>query len=161
MVYSAQQLEGDLVREVEALYFDYATAIDENIMQWPDLFTDGAVYRATSRTIGRAGLPHVAIACEGKKAIRKLAMAIRESTAYLDGVMRHTATQVRITYRDEHLLKVLADFAVYESSESATRLFAVGRYQDVLISRGGGLRFQDKVCIYDGNLAISPILYPL
>ena len=37
------------IREVEALYYDYAAAIDEEVERWPDLFTDDARYRVTSR----------------------------------------------------------------------------------------------------------------
>lgn len=154
-------VEDNLLREVEALYFDYASMVDEEILLWPDLFAETATYRAMSRSMGKKNLPQLAIVCEGRREIVELAMAIRETTAYLDRVMRHTTTQIRISYRDDQVLKTMATFAIYETTESASRLFAVGQYQDTIVRIDGYLCFREKRCIYDGNLALNPIIYPL
>jgi len=47
-------VEDSLLREVEALYFDYAMMLDEEILLWPDLFTEATIYRAMSRSMKRS-----------------------------------------------------------------------------------------------------------
>ena len=59
------------IREVEALYYDYAAAIDEEVERWPDLFSGDARYRVMSRENFDRNLPLAPIYCEGRGMIRR------------------------------------------------------------------------------------------
>jgi len=89
--------DGSVIQRVEALYYDYAQAIDEEVERWPDLFTEDARYRVTSRENYDRKLPLAPIYCEGRGMILDRAMAVRQTTVYATRFMRHAITNVRIT----------------------------------------------------------------
>ena len=66
--------------------------------------------------------------------------------------------------RTEDGYRTQANFLVGESQvESESRLFAVGRYFDLVVrdEASGGFRFAEKMCVYDGNVILSSLIYPL
>ncbi len=152
----------EVLRDVEALYFAYADAIDHDIDTWPDLFTDDAIYKAIPRENYDRGFPLAAIGCEGRGMILDRAMAVRSTTVYAERYMRHAITNIRVIDGDAHLLEARANFAIYETLErSTTRLFAVGRYIDTIERRDDGLKFKQKLCVIDGNIVIGSLIYPV
>jgi 3-phenylpropionate/cinnamic acid dioxygenase small subunit len=158
----ATQPDERLLRRVEALYYDYATAIDEEIERWPALFTDDARYRAMSRENFDRNLPLAPIYCEGRGMIADRAMAVRETTVYAKRFMRHAITNVRVTDNGDGTLAARANFAIYETFEdTVSRLFAVGRYIDTIASAGNDLFFRDKLCVLDSNVVIGSLIYPV
>jgi salicylate 5-hydroxylase small subunit len=58
-----------------------------------------------------------------------------------------------------------ATFIIGESGpDTESRLFAIGRYIDVVErddAAPSGFRFAEKTCVYDGNLILSTLIYPL
>jgi 3-phenylpropionate/cinnamic acid dioxygenase small subunit len=150
------------VRDVEALYYDYAAAIDEEVERWPNLFTENARYRVTSRENHDRGLPLAPIYCEGRGMIVDRAMAVRETTVYAQRFMRHAITNVRVTSSGSGLLQARANFTIYETGEETiSRLFAVGRYIDTIARSGDQLLFRDKLCVLDSNVVIGSLIYPV
>lgn len=150
------------VRLVEALYYDYAAAIDEEVERWPDLFTHDARYRVTSRENYDRKLPLAPIYCEGRGMILDRAMAVRQTTVYATRFMRHAITNVRVTDGGDGLLHARANFTIYETFEdTVTRLFAVGRYIDTIERSGERLLFRDKLCVLDSNVVIGSLIYPV
>ena len=71
---------------------------------------------------------------------------------------------VRILEQSPAGYRTQANFLLGESQvESESRLFAIGRYFD-LVARdegSGSLRFAEKLCVYDGNVILSSLIYPL
>ncbi len=147
---------------VEALYYDYAAAIDEEVERWPQLFTGDARYRVMSRENYDRHLPLAPIYCEGRGMIQDRAMAVRETTVYATRFMRHAITNVRVTTNDDGTLAARANFTIYETFEDTiTRLFAVGRYIDTIVRDGDTLLFRDKLCVLDSNVVIGSLIYPV
>jgi 3-phenylpropionate/cinnamic acid dioxygenase small subunit len=151
-----------VIRQVEELYFDYAQTIDEEIERWPDLFTEDARYRVTSRENYDRKLPLAPIYCEGHGMIADRAMAVRETTVYAKRFMRHAITNVRISQNADGSVSARANFAIYETFEDTiSRLFAVGRYIDTIVRSGDTLLFRDKLCVLDSNIVIGSLIYPV
>ena len=151
-----------MIQRVEALYYDYAQAIDEEVERWPDLFTEDARYRVTSRENYDRNLPLAPIYCDGRGMILDRAMAVRQTTVYATRFMRHAITNVRITESPDGSIAARANFAIYETFEDTiTRLFAVGRYIDTIVPSGDILLFRDKLCILDSNVVIGSLIYPV
>ena len=150
------------VRRVEALYYDYAAAIDEEVERWPKLFTDDARYRVTTRENHDRNLPLAPIYCEGRGMIADRAMAVRETTVYATRFMRHAITNVRLSDPGDGTLHARANFTIYETFEDTiSRLFAVGRYIDTIVRAGDELLFRDKLCVLDSNVVIGSLIYPV
>ena len=151
-----------MIRQVEELYYDYAHTIDEEVERWPDLFTEDARYRVTSRENYDRNLPLAPIYCEGRGMILDRAMAVRETTVYAKRFMRHAITNVRIVENADGTIDARANFAIYETFESTiSRLFAVGRYIDTIARSAGNLLFRDKLCVLDSNVVIGSLIYPV
>lgn len=150
------------IRAVEALYYDYAEAIDEDVERWPQLFTADARYRVTTRENYDRNLPLAPIYCEGRGMIADRAMAVRQTTVYATRFMRHAVTNVRVSENADGSYAARANFAIFETfEESVSRLFAVGRYIDTIVADEGTLRFRDKLCVLDGNVVIGSLIYPV
>jgi 3-phenylpropionate/cinnamic acid dioxygenase small subunit len=150
------------IRLVEALYYDYAAAIDEEVERWPNLFTEDARYRVTSRENFDRDLPLAPIYCQGRGMIVDRAMAVRQTTVYAKRFMRHAITNVRVAGADGGALSARAVFAIYETGEDTiSRLFAVGRYIDTIVRSDNGLLFRDKLCVLDSNVVIGSLIYPV
>lgn len=152
----------DLLREIEGLYFDYADAIDQDVETWPDLFTENAVYKVIPRENYDRGLPLAAIYCAGRGMILDRAMPALSTTVHAIRYMRHAITNIRIVEETGDLVRASANFAVYETMETTiSRLFAVGRYLDVIDRSTGMLKFKEKLCVMDSNIVIGSLIYPI
>jgi salicylate 5-hydroxylase small subunit len=144
------------------LYLDYAAAIDEDeIERWPELFTEECSYQIKSRHNVRRGLPLAIMRCDSRGMLQDRVNAIRSTAFYVSRTVRHLIGLLDVQEVDGGF-GVQANFAVYESlPRQPSQLLCVGRYDDVVVEVGGQLRFRQKHCIYDGDLVIDSIVYPL
>jgi len=147
---------------VDRLYVDYVHAIDDgNLARWVELFTDDCSYRIISRENVRRGLPLATMRCDSRDMLRDRVAAIESSAFYVSRTVRHLVGLLDVQPADDHL-RVRANFAMFESlPRSATTLLCAGVYDDEVVSEGGVLRFRQKHCIYDGDLVVDSIVYPL
>ena len=148
---------------LEDLYFAYAAAVDDDLERWPEFFLRDAVYRVVARENYDRGFPVATILAEGHGMMRDRVTAIFQTMVYLPRTVRHAITNVRILGREGSRVRATANFAVYESYPAdASRLLVVGRYVDVVERYSdGALRFAERTCIYDGNLVLGSLIYPL
>jgi len=147
---------------VDQLYVEYMTTIDDgDLALWPDLFTADCSYRITSRENVRRGLPLATMRCDGREMLRDRVAAIQSTAFYVSRTVRHLVGLLDARPIEEGIA-VRANFAVYQSlPRSPTTLLFAGVYDDVVVSDGGRLRFRQKHCVYDGDLVVDSIVYPL
>lgn len=148
---------------IEDLLFAYAAAIDDELERWPGFFTPDAVYKVIARENHDRGFPIATILCEGNGMMHDRVTAIRQTMVYLPRTVRHAITNVRILASEGGRTRATANFAVYESyPNDASKLLVAGRYLDAIErARDGVLRFAEKTCVYDGNLVLGSLIYPL
>lgn len=147
---------------VERLYLDYITMIDDDgLERWPDLFTAECSYRIVSRENVRRDLPLAVMRCDSRDMLHDRVAAIRTSAFYVSRTVRHLIGLLDIAPEGDGIA-VRTNFAVFESlPRSATALVCAGSYDDLVVDVAGELRFRQKHCIYDGDLVIDSIVYPL
>ena len=152
----------DLQRDVEALYADYGEIIDEGRLDaWPDLFVEPCLYRIVSKENHDKGLPLSLMRCESIGMLRDRAFACQKLNVYGPRVWRHCITQVRIQPEGEHI-KSRANFAVFETlHDRPTQILTSGRFLDSLVRTPDGLRFREKICVYDSSLIPGSVVFPL
>jgi 3-phenylpropionate/cinnamic acid dioxygenase small subunit len=144
------------------LYDDYGHGCDDEIERWPGLFTDEAVYKIVSRENRERKLPLATMLCEGRGMLADRVTAIRRTSVYVPRQTRHFITNIGIVANEGERVRTQANFAVFESfDDSSSRVLAVGRYYDVVSTTGGALKFEEKLCVYDGNVVPGSIIYPL
>jgi 3-phenylpropionate/cinnamic acid dioxygenase small subunit len=155
--------------QLERLYSDYASAIDElRLEDWCELFTDECFYAIVPRDNFDRGLPLAIMRCESRAMLRDRVRAIRETMMYEPRYVRHQITNVRVTQRGQtpphnNVVDAQASYVVFEVlPDELPRILSVGRSID-RIERGadGALRFREKRVVYDSVLVPNSIIYPL
>jgi 3-phenylpropionate/cinnamic acid dioxygenase small subunit len=147
------------------LYADYVTALDDELERWPEQFTETGLYRVIARENFERGLLWPTMSCDGHGMMRDRVFAIRETSVYTPRQMRHLVSGIRVLDETPNGYRTQATFLVAESGpDTASRLFAAGRYFDVVERADDapcGFRFAEKTAVYDGNVILSSLIYPL
>ena len=146
------------------LYDAYGAALDDDLERWPEFFTEDALYRIVARENYERNMLWPTMSCEGRGMMLDRVMAIRETSMFAPRQMRHFVSGVRILSETPDGYRTQANFLVGESQvEAESRVFAIGRYMDLVVrdDANGGLRFAEKLCVYDGNVILSSLIFPL
>jgi 3-phenylpropionate/cinnamic acid dioxygenase small subunit len=153
----------DLRLELEELYAAYVAFLDEDrFEEWPEFFTDDAIYRIVPRENFERGLPIATLHCESKGYLQDRVVAIRQTMVYAPRYMRRLVSNIRILGWQDGELEVRANYAAFETlRDDLTRVFSVGRCHDKLVDVGGSLKFKEKLVIFDSELILSSLIYPL
>jgi 3-phenylpropionate/cinnamic acid dioxygenase small subunit len=148
--------------EVEDLYAEYADTIDSgNLERWPELFVEPCLYRIVSKENYDKGLPLSLMRCESLGMLKDRAFASQKLNVYGPRTWRHQITQIR-AQADGEEIAARANFAVFETlHDQHTRILCTGRFLDQLVRTAAGLRFREKICIYDSALIPGSIVLPL
>ncbi len=151
-----------LHREVEDLYAEYGEIIDDGRLDaWPDLFVEPCLYRIVSRENYDKGLPLSLMRCESIGMLKDRAFACQKLNVYGPRSWRHCITQVRARAEGERIA-ARANFVVFETRHDRhTEVLTAGRFLDTMVRTPDGLRFREKVCVYDANLIPGSIVFPL
>jgi anthranilate 1,2-dioxygenase small subunit len=154
----------ELKLELLELYDAYGAALDDELERWPEFFTETALYRIVARENFERNMLWPTMSCEGRGMMLDRVMAIRETSMFAPRQMRHFVSGVRILGETPDGYRTQANFLVGESQvEAESRHFAIGRYMDLVVrdETNGGFRFAEKLCVYDGNVILSSLIYPL
>ena len=153
----------DLRLEIEELYAEYVACLDEErFEEWPEFFTDDAIYRIMPRENFERGLPVATLHCESKGYLQDRVVAIRQTSVYARRYMRRLVSGLRILGWRGDWLEVRANYAAFETlRDELTRVFSVGRCHDKLADVGGRLKFREKLVIFDSELIPNSLIYPL
>jgi 3-phenylpropionate/cinnamic acid dioxygenase small subunit len=148
---------------VETLYADYAGCLnEERFEEWPDFFTESCVYKIVPRENFERGLPLATWLCESKGYLKDRVVAIRKTSVYAPRAIRRIVSGVRLRGWSGDTLEVRADYAAFETLlDDLTRVFNVGAFHDLIVAEDGGLKFRQRICIFDSVLVPNSLIYPL
>ncbi|MFM1816563.1 MAG: hypothetical protein RLZ98_3258 [Pseudomonadota bacterium] len=148
---------------VEDLYARYAHCLDDDeLEEWPEFFTEKAVYRVATRENFSAGLPLSVLYCDGRAMMADRISAMRTANIYEPQVYCHLLSAVRLTGRDGDGWKARANFAVVRTMvEGDMMVFAAGRSFDRIVEEGGRLRFAERTLVLDSRSIDTLLVIPL
>lgn len=148
--------------DLEDLYAEYAEIIDGGELErWPGLFVEPCLYRIVSKENHDKGLPLSLMRCESLGMLKDRAFASQKLNVYGPRTWRHSITQIR-GHEAGGEIAVRANFAVFESlHDRHTQILCTGRYLDRVVRTPDGLRFREKICVYDAALIPGSIVLPL
>lgn len=151
-----------LREELEDLYAEYSEIIDGGSLErWPGLFTEPCLYRIVSKENYDKGLPLSLMRCESQGMLKDRAFASQKLNVYGPRTWRHCITQIRAQV-DGDQIAARANFAVFETlHDQHTRVLCTGRFLDKLVRTEAGLKFREKICVYDSALIPGSIVLPL
>jgi 3-phenylpropionate/cinnamic acid dioxygenase small subunit len=148
---------------LEELYAEYVACLDEErFEEWPEFFTDDAIYRIVPRENFEHGFPIATLHCESKGYLQDRVVAIRQTSVYAPRYVRRLVSNIRILGWTDDRLAVRANYAAFETlRDELTRVFSVGRCHDTLVVSDSQLKFKEKLVIFDSELIPNSLIYPL
>jgi salicylate 5-hydroxylase small subunit len=157
------KIDLDLFFQLQALYTDYALAVDSGHWDaWPEFFTDECEYKLQPRENHERGFPLSTLSFESKGMLMDRAYAIRETLFHDPYYQRHVVGTPVVREVRDGVICSEANYAVFRTKYNKdSTVFNVGRYIDEVVSTPQGLKFAKRWCIYDSEMIPNSIIYPI
>jgi anthranilate 1,2-dioxygenase small subunit len=154
---------GALQARIADLYSEYAQLLDDDrLEQWPDLFTEHAAYRITTRENYDNGLPLNLIYCDGRGMMADRISALRTANVFEPHVYCHMVSAVRLLEVTGDDYRARSNIVVMRTMQQGdTMVFACGRTFDQLVEHDGRLRFSSRTVVLDSRSIDTLIVIPL
>ena len=148
---------------VEDLYARYVKCLDAaDFAAWPEFFIDDCTYKVQARENYDRKLPLAIIALESRAMLQDRVFGITTTLYHQPYYQRHIVSSFLIEEQAGGRIGVEANYAVFRTKQNnLTEVFNTGRYHDVLVRGSGGLKFRDKLCVYDSELIPNSLIYPI
>jgi len=157
------KIDLDLFFQLQALYTDYALAVDSGHWDaWPEFFTDECEYKLQPRENHERGFPLSTLSFESKGMLMDRAYAIRETLFHDPYYQRHVVGTPVVREVRDGVIHSEANYAVFRTKYNKdSTVFNVGRYIDEVVTTPQGLKFAKRWCIYDSEMIPNSIIYPI
>ena len=145
------------------LYADYALAVDSGHWDlWPDFFTERCVYKLQSRENFERGFPLCTLSFTSKGMLKDRVYGIQETLYHDPYYQRHVVGAPVVRKVEEGRIHAEANYAVFRTKlDKASTVFNVGRYIDTIVQTPEGLKFVERLCIFDSEMIPNSIIYPI
>ena len=149
--------------EINRLNADYAAALDDKRFgDWPEFFTDDGQYQVQARENFDRGLPLSLMALESKGMMKDRVYGITQTIYHGPYYTRHVVGPTRVLGVDGGLIRAEASYAVFRTKPGGTsEVYNVGRYIDTLVRSNAGLHFASRRCVYDSEMVLNSLIYPV
>lgn len=145
------------------LYADYALAVDSGHWDlWPEFFTEQCVYKLIPRENHERGLPLCTLSFTSKGMLKDRVYGIQETLYHDPYYQRHVVGAPVVRRVDGERIHAEANYAVFRTKlDKASTVFNVGRYIDTIVPTPEGLKFAERLCVYDSEMIPNAIIYPI
>ena len=145
------------------LYADYALAVDSgNWTLWPEFFTEQCVYKLIPRENHERGFPLCTLSFTSKGMLKDRVYGIQETLYHDPYYQRHVVGAPVVRRVDGERIQSEANYAVFRTKlDKASTVFNVGRYIDTIVPTPEGLKFAERLCVYDSEMIPNAIIYPI
>ena len=147
-------------------YQRYAETLDAGRYdEWPGFFTPECCYQVQSRENFDVKLPLATLSFESQGMLKDRVYCIRETLYYEPYVQRHVVGAPVVCKVDGDVVQAQASYAVFRTKpDEITHVYNVGRYIDTLMCLPGtahGWLLQSRICVFDSDLVLNSMIYPL
>ena len=145
------------------LYADYALAVDSGQWDlWPEFFTEQCVYKLIPRENHERGFPLCTLSFTSKGMLKDRVYGIQETLYHDPYYQRHVVGAPVVRRVDGERIQTEANYAVFRTKlDKASTVFNVGRYIDTIVPTPEGLKFAERLCVYDSEMIPNAIIYPI
>ena len=152
-----------LHHEIDQLNARYAAALDERRFDdWPEFFTDDGQYTLQARENHDRGLPLALMALESRGMMKDRVYGITQTIYHGPYYTRHVVAPAQVLAQDGGVVTAQAHYAVFRIKPgSVSEVFNVGRYVDTLVREDGQLRLRRRLCVYDSEMVLNSLIYPI
>lgn len=148
--------------EVDRLNADYAAALDEaRFDAWPDFFVEDGRYTVQARENYDRKLPLALMALESRGMMKDRVYGVTQTIYHGPYYMRHVISPAIVSVA-EGAIHAQANYAVFRTKPGdSSAVYNVGRYVDELVRTETGLRFKSRLCVYDSEMVLNSLIYPV
>jgi salicylate 5-hydroxylase small subunit len=145
------------------LYADYALAVDSGHWDlWPEFFTEQCVYKLIPRENHERGFPLCTLSFTSKGMLKDRVYGIQETLYHDPYYQRHVVGAPVVRRVEGERIQSEANYAVFRTKlDKASTVFNVGRYIDTIVPTPEGLKFAERLCVYDSEMIPNAIIYPI
>lgn len=145
------------------LYADYALAVDSGHWDlWPEFFTEQCVYKLIPRENHERGFPLCTLSFTSKGMLKDRVYGIQETLYHDPYYQRHVVGAPVVRKVEDGRIHAEANYAVFRTKlDKESTVFNVGRYIDTLVPTPEGLKFAERLCVYDSEMIPNAIIYPI
>ncbi len=156
-----------LHHEIDRLNAAYAAALDEKrYADWPGFFVTDGRYKVQARENFDRGLPLALMALESQGMMKDRVHGITQTIYHAPYYMRHVIGAAQVLGVDQEegaeVIRAQANYAVFRTKPGGvSEVFNVGRYIDELVRDNGILRLRSRCCVYDSEMILNSLIYPV
>ena len=145
------------------LYADYALAVDSGHWDlWPEFFTEQCVYKLIPRENHERGFPLCTLSFTSKGMLKDRVYGIQETLYHDPYYQRHVVGAPVVRKVEDGRIHAEANYAVFRTKlDKESTVFNVGRYIDTIVQTPEGLKFAERLCVYDSEMIPNAIIYPI
>jgi len=149
--------------EIDQLNAAYCAALDERRFDdWPEFFVDAAHYKVQARENFDNKLPLALIALESKGMMKDRVYGVTQTIYHAPYYTRHVVSPARLLGEREGRMLAQTHYAVFRTRPGgASEVYNVGRYIDEIVRTDGGLKFASRLCVYDSEMILNSLIYPI
>lgn len=148
---------------IQQLYANYASAVDSGQWDlWPEFFTEQCVYRLQPRENYDRGFPLATLSLTSKGMLKDRVYGITETLYHDPYYQRHVVGAPMVRKVEDGRIYSEANYAVFRTKyDKESTVFNVGRYLDIIVQTPDGLKFAERLCVYDSEMIPNSIIYPI
>lgn len=149
--------------EVDQLNARYAAALDERRFdEWPEFFLADGKYTVQARENFERKLPLALIALESQGMMKDRVYGITQTIYHGPYYTRHVIGPALLLGHEEGRIRAQANYAVFRTRPGeASEVYNVGRYIDEIERTPEGLKFASRLCVYDSEMILNSLIYPI
>ena len=149
--------------DIDQLYAAYAAALDEKRFDdWPEFFVEDGRYVLQARENFDRRLPLALMDLESKGMMKDRVYGITQTIYHGPYYTRHVVSPARILSAEGEVVTAQANYAVFRTRPAGvSEVYNVGRYIDEIVRTGEGLKFRRRLCVYDSEMILNSLIYPV
>lgn len=152
-----------LHHEINQLNAAYAAALDDKRFDdWPLFFVEDGHYKLQARENFDRGLPLALMVLESRGMMKDRVYGITQTIYHGPYYMRHLLSPARVVSQDGEVIQVETAYAVFRTRPAGvSEVYNVGRYLDSLVRVDGALTFLSRLAVYDSEMVLNSLIYPV
>lgn len=156
-----------LHHELNQLNAAYAAALDDKrFEEWPLFFTEDGHYKLQARENFDRGLPLALMALESRGMMKDRVYGVTQTIYHGPYYMRHIVGPAHISSPNADVIRAEASYVVVRTRPGGvgagiSEVYNVGRYIDQLVRRDGVLLFKSRLAVYDSEMVLNSLIYPV
>jgi salicylate 5-hydroxylase small subunit len=149
--------------EIDAFNADYCAALDERRFDaWPAFFLEDGRYKVQARENFDRGLPLALIDLESQGMMKDRVYGITQTIYHGPYYTRHVVGPVQVLGQEGDCIRTQANYAVFRTRPGdASEVYNVGRYIDLIERTPAGLKLASRRCVYDSEMVLNSLIYPI